>query len=993
MLVLHAAFATRRLLVWMEPEPDQVGLVEAVARAGAKVARNQLVDAVVWMPFREDKPTPSVALVGDMPLPDEECYLAPAVVNVAPLEAGPACDLLAACADKRVLAPGLIVGEDLAFWAHAMRFASGLVARAKHLPTLRREESGYFARWLPVVSGQDASRFAALARAMPPVARAATFDDSDDPPATPAETALAEFVEAVVDALVRESAGGRQAHHGATHDRWLDALAAPDAKFKGTDAEAATLAQQAADWQRSVQVSALAPFRLCFRLAEPADKDAAWRVEYVMQGTRDPSLFVPAAEVWSPTKVAKKVVADSAALRELLLASLGQAAGISDAVNRSLNEKSPDGYGTDSIGARDFLRLTAPLLEQGGFGVILPSWWTRHGAALRLKARARVKSPPGHSDGALSMGAILEFDWKLALGDHEISAKELRALAQQKSTLVKVRGQWVEVDAGDIKDALDFLAKGPRKASLGEIVRMAIGATGSAGKLEIDGIDAEGWVGDMLAQLKGERPFRELAPPEQLRAQLRPYQVRGYSWLDFLKTVGLGACLADDMGLGKTIQTLALVRRDRALGETRPVLLVCPTSVAGNWQREAERFTPDLPVLVHHGVGRRKGDAFREQAERHALVVSTYSLLGRDLAILRTVPWAGVILDEAQNIKNPETAQAKAARGFDGGYRIALTGTPVENSVGDLWSIMEFLNPGFLGSRGAFQTRFFRPIQVYRDPEAADRLRRITGPFILRRLKTDKSIIADLPDKIEAKVYCNLTREQATLYEAVVRDGREAVEKAEGIGRKGLVLALLMKLKQVCNHPAQFLKDRSSIPGRSGKLARLVEMLEEALAADDRSLVFTQFAEMGEILHAYLQESFGTEVLFLHGGSGMAQRNRMVERFAAPDGPRVFLLSLKAGGTGLNLTRASHVFHFDRWWNPAVENQATDRAFRIGQAKNVQVHKFVCVGTLEEKIDEMIERKKDVAGRVVGTGEAWLGNLSNSELRELLALGRDAVGE
>ncbi|HQN18132.1 MAG TPA: DEAD/DEAH box helicase, partial [Syntrophobacteraceae bacterium] len=361
---------------------------------------------------------------------------------------------------------------------------------------------------------------------------------------------------------------------------------------------------------------------------------------------------------------------------------------------------------------------------------------------------------------------------------------------------------------------------------------------------------------------------------------------------------------------------------------------------------------------------------------------------------LKGVPWAGVVLDEAQNIKNPETKQAKAARALNAGYRIALTGTPVENNVGDLWSIMEFLNPGFLGSQSEFRRSFFIPIQANRDREATERLKRITGPFVLRRLKTDRAIIADLPDKMEMKVFCTLTKEQASLYEAVVNEVAEALDASKGIQRKGIVLAALSKLKQVCNHPAQFLGDNSSIPNRSGKLARLSEMIEEILDNGERTLVFTQFTEMGAILRSHLQDSFGREVLFLHGGVSKTQRDRMVERFQAEEkAPGLFILSLKAGGTGLNLTRANHVFHFDRWWNPAVENQATDRAFRIGQVKNVQVHKFVCAGTLEERIDEMIEKKKEISEGVVGAGEAWLTELSTTELKELFALGKDAVAE
>ena len=424
------------------------------------------------------------------------------------------------------------------------------------------------------------------------------------------------------------------------------------------------------------------------------------------------------------------------------------------------------------------------------------------------------------------------------------------------------------------------------------------------------------------------------------------------------------------------------------------MLLICPTSVVGNWQNEAQPFSPDLPVMVHHGTARTKGAAFQEESAKQAIVISSYALLQRDFDTLKDVPWSGVILDEAQNIKNPQTKQARAARALQADYRVVLTGTPVENNVGDLWSLLEFLNPGFLGTQAEFKREFFIPIQAGRDPQAVERLKRMTGPFILRRLKTDKTIIADLPEKMEMKVFCTLTREQASLYTAVVEEAASSLESAEGIQRKGVVLATLSKLKQVCNHPAQFLGDNSAIPGRSGKLARLTEMLDEVLQVGDRALLFTQFAEMGQLLRRNLQETFGCEVLFLHGAVPKKQRDYMVERFQQDgEGPPLFILSLKAGGTGLNLTRANHVFHFDRWWNPAVENQATDRAFRIGQARNVQVHKFLCLGTLEEKIDEMIERKKEIAGTVVGTGEGWLTELSTAQLKELFALRKEAVEE
>jgi SNF2 family DNA or RNA helicase len=400
-------------------------------------------------------------------------------------------------------------------------------------------------------------------------------------------------------------------------------------------------------------------------------------------------------------------------------------------------------------------------------------------------------------------------------------------------------------------------------------------------------------------------------------------------------------------------------------------------------------------VLVHHGGRRPRGEDFVATAGAHDLVLSSYALLHRDIAHLGAVAWAGVVLDEAQNVKNSETRQARAARALRCRWRVALTGTPVENHVGDLWSLFEFLNPGLLGGEAEFKRDFFIPIQARRDGAAQARLKHLTGPFVLRRLKTDRDIVPDLPAKMEMNVFCNLTREQATLYAAVVKEATEDIASAtEAIERKGRVLAALSRLKQVCNHPAQFLGDNSPLPGRSGKLARLTEMLEEVLEARERALVFTQFAVMGGMLRSHLQETFGREVLFLHGGVPRGQRDRMVSRFQKDeDAPPFFVLSLKAGGTGLNLERANHVFHFDRWWNPAVEDQATDRAFRIGQTRPVQVRKLVCAGTLEEKIDELIARKRGLAESVVGAGEGWLTELSLDELRFVMALRPEAVSE
>jgi SNF2 family DNA or RNA helicase len=602
------------------------------------------------------------------------------------------------------------------------------------------------------------------------------------------------------------------------------------------------------------------------------------------------------------------------------------------------------------------------------------------------------------------------------LGDDALSLTDLRQLARLKQPLVRLRGRWVELHEGDLAAAI--AAMGRRGATgdhltAGEVLRTALGMEQSPGGLPVAAVEADGWLGDLLDGAD-DRRLRPMVTPDGFAGELRPYQERGLGWLAFLGDLGLGACLADDMGLGKTAQLLALLvdERIRAAGEPArqattptatkrrksvptlaPTLVVCPMSLVGNWQREAARFAPKLSVYVHHGPDRLAGKAFTRHARTVDLVLSTYGLAARDQELLATVPWRRLVLDEAQQIKNSAARTTQSVRSIPAERRIAMTGTPVENRLSELWSIMHFLNPGMLGSEKAFRERFAVPIERDGDDEAAARLRRITGPFVLRRLKTDRSIIADLPDKLEMKEFCNLTREQATLYQAVVDDMLARIDEAEGIERRGLVLATMMKLKQVCNHPAQFLGDGSSVAGRSGKVSRLVEVLEEAVAVGDRSLVFTQFTQMGDMLERHLRQRLGCEVLWLHGKVTKKKRDALVERFQGGEGAPVFLLSLKAGGTGLNLTAASNVVHFDRWWNPAVEDQATDRAFRIGQRRNVQVRKFVCGGTLEERIDTMIESKRALAERIVGSSEGWITELSTEQLREVVALSADAVGE
>ena len=1021
MIVLHAGLRGDALWVWGEqpshPDgspptspydagPDLLGAALKAAGLGLS-APPRVTPVIGWLPTASGVPVASSPLIAPPPPPRQRPVLAPWTLTASPLEPAASVDFLAACVGKEALAPGVFVGRDLAFAAAALQFAAGLVVRHHYVPSVEEREGAYRAVWLPVIEGPDADRLTALARAMPAAGRAIGMD-TKRPPALSSADLLRGFVTAVVDHLVRAASrddadtAKRDRTFDSLHDQWLHALRSPDATMLAAPAELARFARQVRDWQRPIATATTAPFRLTFRLEEPAVTDEAdagnggarWHVRYLLQSVHDPSLLVSADDVWQG-RARRALRREGFDAREHLLASLGQASRIDARIEDSLRQHAPGDYATDATGAFEFLSRSSIGLEQAGFGILLPQWWTRKGTRGRLTVKAVVATPKLKSEGGLGLDQLVKFDWKVALGGSVLTRGELEDLARLKTPLVRVRGQWVHVSAQEIEAALRFWKEKGGKAAVRDLLRLDLGVPGTTPALPFDGVEATGWVGDLLRKVEGHAAFEEVAPPPGLHGTLRPYQVRGYSWLAFLGQCGFGACLADDMGLGKTVQALALIERNWTAGARRPTLLICPTSVIGNWEKEAERFTPGLPLLVHHGAGRAKA-ALQEQASRHAIVISSYALLHRDLEALKEVDWAAVVLDEAQNIKNPETKQARAARAIPAASRIALTGTPVENNVGDLWSLMEFLNPSLLGSQAEFKRTFFVPIQAARDADATARLRRLTGPFILRRLKTDRSIIADLPAKMEMKVFCTLTREQASLYQAVMSEAMEALKgaAAEGIQRKGVILATLSKLKQVCNHPAQFLRDNSPLPGRSGKLARLTEMMEEVIETGDRALVFTQFAEMGALLKRQLEETFGHEVLFLHGGVPKAQRDRMVDRFQKDEGgPPVFILSLKAGGTGLNLTRASHVFHFDRWWNPAVENQATDRAFRIGQRRNVQVHKLVCVGTLEEKIDEMIEKKKGIAEHVVGTSEAWLTALSTSQLRELMTLRARAVAE
>jgi SNF2 family DNA or RNA helicase len=950
------------------------------------------------LPAVKGIPLPSPGLIHNWEIDTAEPTLAPFTVDgiwMSPTEA--LLVLLAYSTPQTDPGTSYRPGTCFRYWNMVVALALETLATHKLIPVIDGED----ARWLPVLdSPRDAQRLSQLETAMPPICRAEPTEEGEH---LSPRILLNSFLNIFCDSLAREWGKSAVPKFQRSSDepahRWLEALFGNDPTIQLSPNQLQNLASSHKTWMRNLYVAGDAAFRVTFRLEAPSLQEQPWQLHYLIQAKDDPSLLIPADEVWKKTRGALTHLGHRFEQpQEKLLAGLGYAARLFPPITDSLKGKRPTELDVDTNGAYTFLRETAPILEGAGFGILVPPWWNKKGA--RLGVKVKMKSQKDNVvPGRMALENLVNYQWKLSVGETELTEEEFRALAKLKSPLVQIRGQWVSLDAEQIDAAIKFWEKQKLEGEIGllEAMRMGLGGETSAGGLPIDGVETDGWLSEWLEKFSQSEKLENLPQPEGLEGQLRPYQQYGYSWLAFLRRWGLGACLADDMGLGKTIQTISLlVREKEQAGKlSAPTLLIAPTSVVTNWVREIDRFAPGLQTYVHRGGSRFKGSEFRDAIKDRDVILTSYPVARLDAESIQSIQWLAVILDEAQNIKNPETKQTQVIRKIKADFRIALTGTPVENRLSELWSIMHFLNPGYLGTRKAFRENYALPIERYHDEEALGKLKQLTTPFILRRVKTDPRVISDLPEKVETKVYCTLTEEQATLYEAVVQDVMQEIESEEGVKRRGLVLSMLMQLKQICNHPVQYLHQAGkggadiSLGERSGKLERLGELLEEILAEGDRALIFTQFAEMGAMLADYLPSAFGAATQFLHGGTPAKARDAMVKRFQEDDNaPPVFILSLKAGGTGLNLTRANHVFHFDRWWNPAVENQATDRAFRIGQKRNVQVHKFVTTGTLEEMIDDMIESKKGLAQAVVGSGENWLTEISTDELRKVVSLRR-----
>ncbi|RPK66456.1 ATP-dependent helicase HepA [Streptomyces sp. ADI96-02] len=870
-------------------------------------------------------------------------------------------------------------------WGAAALHALQLVARGKLLPGLTAD--GQDAWRAGPRDAEDVAHLRAVAAALPPEGYAVPLPESDPPRLHEPETLIGAFLDAVADTLPRTPAAAfamgspfaaREPQHLPHAAAWaVDVASGLDAGVRISlrlDLSAYELFDTADTYAVAAAPEetpdADAPER---RPDDPAVRHAAAAVVQV-HSLADPTYVVDAAALWNG--LAGEPFGPRSRVDAVL--ALRRAARVWAPLERLLEQPAPDVLALTEDELYELLSDAGARLATAGVAV----HWPRE-LARSLSAAAVVRPAPGSAtDGTSFFDAeqLFAFDWQLSLGDQPLTEAEMDTLAEAHRPVVRLRDQWVVVDPALVRKA--------RKRELGlldPVEALAVALTGSA---EVDGERVDAVPAGALAALRTRilADDATIAPPPGLDATLRDYQLRGLAWLDRMTSLGLGGCLADDMGLGKTITVIAL-HLHRAHPE--PTLVVCPASLLGNWHREINRFAPGVAVRRFHGADRSLSDP------DGGFVLTTYGTMRSSAAELAAQPWGLVVADEAQHVKNPHSSTAKALRTIPAPARVALTGTPVENNLSELWALLDWTTPGLLGPLKAFRSRHARIVENtgtaagLGNDEAVERLARLVRPFLLRRKKSDPGIAPELPPKTETDHPVSLTREQATLYEAAVRETMARIEAAEGIARRGLVMKLLASLKQICNHPAQYLKEEPTrLTGRSGKLALLDELLDTILSEGASVLIFTQYVTMARLLSAHLA-SRAIPSQLLHGGTPVPERERMVDRFQSAEIP-VFLLSLKAAGTGLNLTRAAHVVHYDRWWNPAVEEQATDRAYRIGQTQPVQVHRLIAEGTVEDRIGELLESKRALADAVLGTGETALTELSDHDLADLVSLRRPA---
>jgi SNF2 family DNA or RNA helicase len=871
------------------------------------------------------------------------------------------------------------LADDAKFWIKVVKELSTVIKHDQYIPDIvaakNKTKTEYSFKWQPL--SEDFNKFAKDIGQIMPRSACEVLNANG-------ASVVHNFAESTLTNLILQTSF-TQKHHKQVENSLIDNALMLNSKMHLTDQGYTNWKQ----WRNNLDYDQLgSPFRLCLRLEAPEQEHDKWCLTFLLQSKEDPSFMVNLGEYYSNKQkpIYKKMFGTS--VERSLLLQLGYASRLYAPVEKLFD------YGLyeseielSKEEAFDFLKEDAWTLHACGYNIIVPSWWTKKGrlkAKIKVNASKRKRDKMDNPKGYLGYEGLVSFDYNYAIGTERVSVKEWNELLNAKTDLVFFRGQWITIDPKEMQrmQALIESSESDRfNGNIQDLIEM------SANDDDFD-IDIDEALESMVSKLGDKQAITMLDSPEGLQATLRPYQLRGLSWLAYLESIGMHPCLADDMGLGKTMQIISLLLSRKFKG---PSLLIAPTSVIGNWDREVKKFAPSISTYIYHGA-KRKSEVFHKAIEGHDIVITSFGLLRRDKNVFQSQHWARIIVDEAQNIKSPTASQTKALCSLKGNSRIALTGTPVENRLMDLWSIFNFLNPGYLGNKTTFRKQFELPVQKDNNEQKAKVLKKMVEPFILRRLKTDKSIIKDLPDKIEQKVYCQLTKEQASIYQAVVNETEEKLNSADSKEKNSIFVSSILRLKQVCNHPAQILQDGSEFtPERSVKLQRLVEMTKEIMTNGESVLIFSQFTEICRELEKVVKQN-GYNSYYLHGGTSRVKREKMITDFQDPKSPpAIFILSLKAGGVGITLTKANHVIHFDRWWNPAVENQATDRAYRIGQKKTVFAHKYITIGTIEENIDLMLEEKQRVSDMVVGSDESWLSRLDNKSFIDLIKLKNQMV--
>ncbi|MBA9027842.1 DEAD/DEAH box helicase [Peribacillus huizhouensis] len=840
-----------------------------------------------------------------------------------------------------------------------------------------------------------------------------------------------ETKKAFIEAWYNDAANAYLSSYSTLKNKWDEALTAlKDTRLSANELQTFFDEESWSAWLGLKEDAK--PFEIGLKLTEPLDGVGPWHLTTFLRSKKEEDVVIdyPAKRLprgWS--KYASEI-------KQTVQRWASVIPWLSDTKNGFKEELSePEAW--------DFLTDASEKLLFLGAEILLPSWWM----ALKessLKVKARVKSSANRGPSYVGLQALMDFDWRFSLNGEDLSEAEFQNLVNEKRRLVFIRGQWVKLDPHFIKQIQELMETANDKGiQLSDLLQQEF--MSEQDELEDDDtnqmlqiqFELNQELRKMVGRLRETKNIPILPAPKTFHGELRPYQSLGMSWLLFLREHGFGACLADDMGLGKTVQMITYLQHVKeqqhkesnsaievadqevaavpqaivetqendedvegsttediqdSLKETIPVqasLIICPTSVLGNWQRELERFAPNLKVYLHYGANRVKGETFAQTIAKYDIVLTSYGITHHDFDALAAIYWNTIILDEAQNIKNAQTKQSRSVRKFKGNHHIALTGTPMENRLSELWAIFDFINKGYLGSLKQFSDKYVATIEREDQKDKVKELQRLISPFLLRRTKKDKDVALNLPDKQEQKEYVPLTTEQASLYEQLIKDTFTDIEKLSAFEKKGIILKMLNKLKQLCNHPALYLKEDATSEimaksKRSGKLEKLTELVDAVQENQESCLIFTQYIGMGNMMKELLEKRYNIEVPFLNGSASKAQRDTMIARFQAGEFP-IFILSLKAGGTGLNLTTANHVIHYDRWWNPAVENQATDRAYRIGQKRFVHVHKLICTGTLEEKIDMMIDKKQALNDEIINS-DNWITELSTDEIRDLVSL-------